>query len=211
MACAPVLYAGFDPACGFSAQRDRRERAHAGDDATSWGTTSGSTTTVGPQAHIDERAFTHGRYATPEPYSYGWVNPGALDPDAPAEARWHTAMAYDAQCWVETAHIAHELHGVCRMLNRFSSPALTHNGAPTGQAGERETGGIEGPADAGARHPAGRAAGRAVTPTTVRAGGAETRGCRWGRHGCCRAGCGAATRSGPRRGCSGGASGSRRG
>ena len=75
------------------------------------------------------------------PYSHGYVNQAAFEPDAPVAARWYTIMAYEDQC-------IHEGISHCRRLPRFSNPDQTHLGDPLGVDGDTETYAVAGPADA---------------------------------------------------------------
>lgn len=102
------------------------------------GSFPGRETSGGPVRH----------FGSPEIYAHGYVNRAGLLEDSSPQARWRTIMAYDAECLAETPHLAHELHGVCRQIARFSTPDRTYNGEPTGIAGDIETYEVGGPADA---------------------------------------------------------------
>ena len=89
----------------------------------------------------------HDRYAEradlnnrPYPYSYGYVNQRAFDPDAPESSRWITLMSYHDQC--AAAGIS------CMALLRFSNPELTHGGDAMGIAGDGASTEVTGPSDA---------------------------------------------------------------
>ena len=84
----------------------------------------------------------HGReWNHPWPYSYGYVNQRAFEPDAPPARRWVTIMSYGTQC--EDAGFR------CDRVLRFSNPRLTHRGDPLGVPGDRPSTRVTGPADAG--------------------------------------------------------------
>ena len=89
----------------------------------------------------------HGReWNDPHPYSYGYVNQRAFEPDAPESSRWYTIMAFGSQC--EAAGIG------CSTLLRFSNPDQTYSlaadtpGDPTGVPGDEPSSSVTGPADA---------------------------------------------------------------
>ncbi|HSK13957.1 MAG TPA: M12 family metallo-peptidase, partial [Phnomibacter sp.] len=65
---------------------------------------------------------------TPCPHHHGYVNQAAiqLGTASTSSQRWRTIMAYNDQC--SAAGFS------CSRLNRWSNPALTHNGDPTGRA-----------------------------------------------------------------------------
>ena len=83
------------------------------------------------------------------PYSHGYVNQRAFEPDAPRESYWRTIMSYPSQCDVEA-----RLHNMCVPVLRFSNPDLTHSvsanlpGDPLGVPGDEPSIEITGPADA---------------------------------------------------------------
>ena len=76
----------------------------------------------------------------PHPYSYGYVNQRAFEPDAQESSRWTTIMAYQTQC--EDAGFR------CPTLLRFSNPDMAYNGDPMGVPGDEPSTREIGPADA---------------------------------------------------------------
>ena len=81
----------------------------------------------------------------PYPYSFGYVNQRAFEPDAPEASRWGTIMAYSSQC--EDAGIR------CVRVLRFSNPDQTYSrapdtpGDPMGVPGDEPSSSVTGPAD----------------------------------------------------------------
>lgn len=86
----------------------------------------------------------HDRYVdpgnSPYPYSHGYVNQAAFEPDADLGTRWRTIMAYSNQC--------RDAGFSCGRLLRFSNPDQTYEDDTLGVAGETETLRTRGPADA---------------------------------------------------------------
>ncbi len=78
----------------------------------------------------------------PYPYSFGYVNQRAFEPDAPLASRWRTIMAYGTQCGDQGDHFR------CQSLFRFSNPDQTRNGDPLGVPGSEPSTDVAGPADA---------------------------------------------------------------
>lgn len=76
----------------------------------------------------------------PTPYSHGYVNQRAFEPDAPVESRWVTIMSYTEQCGAAGFS--------CHHIRRFSNPTLTHLSDPTGIGGDVASADVAGPADA---------------------------------------------------------------
>ncbi len=83
------------------------------------------------------------------PYSHGYVNQQAFEPDAPRESYWRTIMSYPSQCDVDA-----RLYNMCVPVLRFSNPDLTLSlssdlpGDPMGVPGDEPSVEITGPADA---------------------------------------------------------------
>lgn len=77
---------------------------------------------------------------SPHPYSYGYVNQRALEPEAPVTSRWGTIMSYGTQCRDAGFHCSH--------LLRFSNSDVLFNGDPMGIPGDAPSWGPTGPADA---------------------------------------------------------------
>lgn len=82
-----------------------------------------------------------GRLNMAYPYSHGYVNQRAFEPDAPASSRWHTIMTSNSQQ-------CHDAGFSCERLLRFSNPDMTYNGDPMGVPGDKPTSSVDGPADA---------------------------------------------------------------
>ena len=80
--------------------------------------------------------------AGPHP-AFGYVNPRAFEPGAPASSCWATIMAYGTQCADAGLDV--------RKLDRFSNPRQRHAGEPLGVAwGAGGSDPLTGPADAAA-------------------------------------------------------------
>ena len=77
---------------------------------------------------------------SPYPYSHGYVNQAAFEPDADRGTRWLTIMAYSNQC--------RDAGFSCGRLLRFSNPDQTYEDDTLGVAGETATLRTRGPADA---------------------------------------------------------------
>ena len=106
------------------------------------------------------QGLSHDRYQTkqettddlagrrPFPYSFGYVNQAAFEPDAVAAQGWWTIMAYNKQCRDREVFCG----GV--HLMRFSNPDQSfswnpdHPGDPLGVPGDDPSSSIDGPADA---------------------------------------------------------------
>ena len=86
----------------------------------------------------------HDRYLDasndPFPYSHGYINQAAFEPDAPWEIRFATNMAYNRQCG--------DAGFFCPWTNTFSNPDMTYNGYPMGVPGDEPSSAVDGPADA---------------------------------------------------------------
>ena len=110
--------------------------------------TSVSTNESPPSVFVHEighnMGLRHERYLDssnhPFPFSHGYVNQAAFEPDAPPSSRFVTIMAYGSRCG--------EAGFFCPRLNRFSSPDLVYNGYPAGVPGDNWSRAASGPADA---------------------------------------------------------------
>ena len=110
--------------------------------------TSVSTDESPPSVFVHEighnMGLRHERYLDssnqPFPFSHGYVNQAAFEPDAPPSSRFATIMAYGTRCG--------EAGFYCPRLNRFSSPELVYNGYPAGVPGDNWSRAASGPADA---------------------------------------------------------------
>ena len=96
----------------------------------------------------DSRQNNDLRELEPFPYSVGYVNQRAFEPDAPVSSRWVTIMAYSVQCadWNDEHGADFEFH--CHGAPRFSNARRTYRGDPTGVPGTAPSRSLAGPADA---------------------------------------------------------------
>ena len=99
-------------------------------------------------AHCETRQNYDLRELEPYPYSVGYVNQRAFEPDAPVSSRWVTIMAYAAQCSDWNDEHGADFGFYCRGAPRFSNARRTYRGDPTGVPGVRPSPSIAGPADA---------------------------------------------------------------
>ena len=74
------------------------------------------------------------------PYSHGYVNERAFDPEASPDALWHTVMGVSGRCRDSGLY--------CERLLRFSNPDQTYLGDPLGVPADDPATGLNGPADA---------------------------------------------------------------
>ena len=88
------------------------------------------------------------RRLEPFPYSVGYVNQRAFEPDAPVSSRWVTIMAYGTQCADWNDEHGADFGFYCHGAPRFSNPRRTYRGDPTGTAGAAPSPSVAGPADA---------------------------------------------------------------
>ncbi len=95
---------------------------------------------IGHNFGVAHDRYVHGALSTIYPYSHGYVNEKAFEPDASPDTLWHTVMAYDDRC--------SDAGFNCERLLRFSNPDQSNSGDPLGVSADDPATGLDGPADA---------------------------------------------------------------